>query len=312
MLTHVSSQDPSPAVAKRALVASVSLFQLAFAALCREARPTHASASATRSRLLFPQTVMTARPEVQQVWTGARGLCATACLQVRADDDGVRLQALKFLEAVILMFTASLGSHGDESGVAAGVVPLPQHSLLQPADLNRDLRIYLGASCDAPPCCASQPLTRAAPADELLACVGRQPVGPFQVVLVTTLASIARLRAPLCGEMLPPLLQLVPAQSSGSQGAQAASVRHALKHAFIHLLRSGVPEWQDRLLAAMRGMGYEDEAIAALRQSERIAAKRERSQAERCAHKRCPLCLPLHLTTVPTVHSQGCRRRRGC
>jgi hypothetical protein len=89
---------------------------------------------------------MSARPEVQQVWTGARGLCATACLQVRADDDGVRLQALKFLEAVILMFTASLGSHVDETGVAAGVSPLPQNSLLQPADLNRDLRIYLGAS----------------------------------------------------------------------------------------------------------------------------------------------------------------------
>jgi hypothetical protein len=117
--------------------------------------------------------------------------------------------------------------------------------------------------------------------DELLACVSRQPAGPFQVVLVTTLAAIARLRAPLCGEMLPPLLQMAPAQNSNAQGAQAASVRHALKQAFIHLLRSGVPEWQDRLLAAMRGMGHEDEAIAALRQSERIAAKRERSQAER-------------------------------
>ena len=134
-------------MAKRALVASVSLFQLAYAAICREVRPTlSALARATRSHLLFAQTIMSARAEVQQVWTGARGLCATACLQVRADDDGVRLQALKFLEAVILMFTASLGSHADESGVAAGVSPLPHNSLLQPADLNRDLRIYLGAS----------------------------------------------------------------------------------------------------------------------------------------------------------------------
>lgn len=89
---------------------------------------------------------MSARPELQQLWTGARGLCATACLQVRADDDGVRLQALKFLEAVILIFTASLGSHTDDTGVAMGVAPLPQQSFLQTTDLNRDLRIYLGAS----------------------------------------------------------------------------------------------------------------------------------------------------------------------
>ena len=153
-------------------------------------------------------------------------------------------------------------------------------------------------------------LILAPPADELLACVSRQPVGPFQVVMVTTLATIARLRPPLCGEMLPPLLQMVPAQNSNAQGAQAASVRHALKQAFIHLLRSGVPEWQDRLLAAMRSMGHEDEAIAALRQSERIAAKRERSQAERCAHTAVPpMCQPLRLTPVHSLTGMPSKTR---
>ena len=140
-------QDPSPAVAKRALVASVSLFRQAYSAICREVRKTLLCLS---SLLLLRhtsvhQTVISARPEIQQLWTGARGLCATACLQVRADDDGVRLQALKFLEAVILIFTGSLGSHADETGVAMGISPLPQQSFLQPSDLNRDLRIYLGA-----------------------------------------------------------------------------------------------------------------------------------------------------------------------
>jgi hypothetical protein len=102
---------------------------------------------------------------------------------------------------------------------------------------------------------------------------------------VGTLSAIARLRTPLRGEMLPPLLQMVPAPSSSfAQGAPVASLRHALKHAFIHLLRGGVPEWQEHIVAAMQGMGYEDDAATALRQGDRLAAKRERSQAERYVH----------------------------
>lgn len=86
-----------------------------------------------------------ARPELHAGWTAARALCASACLLVRAEHTGVRLQALKFLEAAVLMFTAALGANADESGVAAGVSPLHPGSFLTPPELNRDLRTYLGA-----------------------------------------------------------------------------------------------------------------------------------------------------------------------
>lgn len=131
------------------------------------------------------------------------------------------------------------------------------------------------------------------------------------MVLVATLAAIARLRAPLCGEMLPPLLQMVPAPNgSATLGTQLASLRHAFKHAFIHLLRAGVPEWQDHIVAAMRSMGYEDDAAVALRQGERMAAKRERAQAERCAREAgCVLAVPMSLKRHAVYPSL--KQRRG-
>jgi len=201
-------------------------------------------------------------PELVAGWGAARALCASACLLVRAESEGVRLQALKFLEAAVLLHTAALGAHADEAGVAEGVCPTQPNSFLSASELNRDLRTYL---------------------DELQACAARPHAGPFSVVLVSVLANLSRLRPPLCAETLPPLLQLAASLAAAATNAQTASVSHAIKMSGVQLLRSGVQgEWRDRTVAALAALGHEEAAASAMRQAER-SMKRERSQVvERC------------------------------
>jgi len=201
-------------------------------------------------------------PELLAGWGAARALCANASLLVRNESHGVRMQALKFLEAAVLLHTAALGGHADESGVAEGVHPSHANSFLSTSELNRDLRAYL---------------------DELQACAARPNSGPFMLVLVSVLGNLARLRPPLCGELLPPLLQLASAVASAPDSSQTASVIHAFKLSAVLLLRSGVQvEWRDPVVAALSALGHEEAAASALRQLER-SLKRERTQAERCA-----------------------------
>ena len=200
---------------------------------------------------------------------------------MRSEHEGVRLQALKFLEAAVLLHTAALGAHPDEAGVAAGVQPVRPHSFLSASDLNRDLRTYL---------------------DELQACTGRPHSGAFSAVLVSVLANLARQRPPLCSETLPSLLQIASAVTGATANAQTASMLHALKFSCVQLLRAGLqPEWRERVVAALGALGYEDAAASALRQFER-SLKRERALAERCAN-----CATVRLIAAPYATAQGWR-----
>jgi hypothetical protein len=247
-------------------------------ALLRDASPTVARAALLGAAILFRSALVQASQQEQfPAFTAARVLCASACLLVRSDNDGVRLQALKFIESAVLLLTAALGAHSDESGVAAGVQPLQPHSALSPAELNRDLRTYLGAR--SVPSSLRPLLTSLA--DELLACSKRRHAGPFTVVLVATYANLSRLRPPLCSELLPPLLQLASSVVSAPANAQSASVRHALKTSQLQLLRSGLQaEWQERVAASLSALGHEEAAASVLRQLER-SLKRGRAQTER-------------------------------
>jgi len=131
--------------------------------------------------------------------------------------------------------------------------------------------------------------------------VSRRHPGPFAVVLVASLGSLARLRAPLCAEMVPPLLQTAAQAAEALPSAQAASLVHALKQAFVHLLRcghAGMGEWQDRVVGALEALGHAEAATSALRQVERLA-KRERAQAERCERRATGRPLPRALTRPP-------------
>ena len=219
-------------------------------------------------------------PELVAGWNAARALCAVASLLVRAENEGVRLHALKFIETAVLLHTAALGTHADDAGVAQGVQPLKPNSLLSASELNRDLRTYLGAQTwrrlrSAP---ARSP-PRPARLDELQACASRSHSGPFSLVLVSVLATLARRRLPLSGELLPPLLAIADAAAASAPAtSQTASLSHALKGACVQLLRSGPPaEWQGRIVAALRALGHEEAASSALRQLER-SLKRERAE----------------------------------
>jgi hypothetical protein len=86
-------------------------------------------------------------------WTAARALSAEACALARsAANNGVRLQAIKFVEASALMFTAALGAPGSGGGsvaapgVADGVTPVTAfNALVPPAQLRDHLQTSLGA-----------------------------------------------------------------------------------------------------------------------------------------------------------------------
>jgi hypothetical protein len=79
-------------------------------------------------------------------WTAARALGAEACALARsAANNGVRLQAIKFVEAAALMFSAALGAPGS-GGAADGVAPVTaSNALVPPAQLHEQLQTSLGA-----------------------------------------------------------------------------------------------------------------------------------------------------------------------
>lgn len=121
-------RDADAGVVKRSLLAAVSLLRAAFIRATRDDAAT--------------------QPDTQTCWTAARALCSEACLLAsRGTSDGVRLQAIKLVEAAVMMFTAALGTEGDAAGVAAGIVPLlfSRGGFLQSFELNRNLRECLGA-----------------------------------------------------------------------------------------------------------------------------------------------------------------------
>ena len=93
------------------------------------------------------------------------------------------------------------------------------------------------------------------------------------IVLVNSLASIAKKRSGLYGRVLPVLLGLPPSCET-VKGAQVASVQHTLKNAFRSFLKSthpGAMPWLDRVVVALRAMNAGDLAEQALRQADKMS-----------------------------------------
>jgi symplekin len=100
--------------------------------------------------------------------------------------------------------------------------------------------------------------------------------------LLDSLAGIAKRRPSMFGRILPVLLSLAP-DCEPIKGGQVASVIHALKTAFLSLLKCSQPAalpWQDRLIKALQSMNAGDLADQALRQIDR-AQRAERDRASK-------------------------------
>ncbi|GAB4857346.1 hypothetical protein Ancab_015254 [Ancistrocladus abbreviatus] len=163
--------------------------------------------------------------------------------------DGRRLLALKFIEAVILVYTP------DPNGT---VEPPPQpvaegwnlvefniswirrgHPVLKVGDLSVEASQSLGLLLD-----------------QLRFPTVRSQSTSMVIILINCLSAIARRRPSFYGRILPVLLGLDPSHSA-VKTAHVYGVQHALKNSFVLCLQCTHPSatpWRDRLIGALRGM----------------------------------------------------------
>eukprot|EP00250_Pteridium_aquilinum_P033702 c611_g1_i1 orf=440-4438(-) len=235
--------DDTPAVARHAISTGSSLFRSTFEQVALQG--------------IYAGHVDT---KLQRSWGWMTTLKdAVYSASKEHSNDGVRLLAIKFIEMVILLFTP-------EPNGSIQPPPLPQksdknvfnvtwlhggHPVLDVGLLGQEASKNLSL------------LLNQLRAPEIL-----KIPGPVAVVLVNSLASIAKQRPSMYGRVLPVLLGLVPILEL-MKGAQVKSVAQALKNAFVNLLKcthSGAGPWRERVVSALRAMKEGDAAEAAISQ----------------------------------------------
>ncbi|KAH9736536.1 HEAT repeat-containing protein [Citrus sinensis] len=166
---------------------------------------------------------------------------------------GVRLLALKFVEAVILLYTpdpnGSLKPPSDEEFNISWLRGC--HPLLNVGDLSIEASEKLGLLLD-----------------QLRSPTVKSLSSLVVVVLINSLSAIARKRPPYYGRILPVLLGLDP-PTSVIEGMHISGPQHALKNALLACLKCthpGASPWRDRLAGALKEMEAGDLAENALKQ----------------------------------------------
>ncbi|XAR50837.1 hypothetical protein NMG60_11005286 [Bertholletia excelsa] len=222
----------------------------------------------------------------------------TIAFQPRSD--GTRLVALKFVEAVILLYTP------DPSG---SLEPPPYqvsegksvefniswlrggHPVLNVGDLSLEASQSLGRLLDQLRCTAAKPLSNS-----------------MMIVLINSLSSIAQKRPAFYGRILPVLLGL-DLSSSTDKGMCVFGTRHALKNAFLSCLKCshpGAAPWRDRLVGALRELktgGHTDQAYDQVSQINRSVERKDDSPANQEEK--------LSIKESDSVHSTAGRKRSG-
>lgn len=170
---------------------------------------------------------------------------------------GVRLLALKFVEAVILLYTpdpnGSLKPPSDEENLVEFNISWLRgcHPLLNVGDLSIEASEKLGLLLD-----------------QLRSPTVKSLSSLVVVVLINSLSAIARKRPPYYGRILPVLLGLDP-PTSVIEGMHISGPQHALKNALLACLKCthpGASPWRDRLVGALKEMEAGDLAESALKQ----------------------------------------------
>lgn len=170
---------------------------------------------------------------------------------------GVRLLALKFVEAVILLYTpdpnGSLKPPSDEENLVEFNISWFRgcHPLLNVGDLSIEASEKLGLLLD-----------------QLRSPTVKSLSSLVVVVLINSLSAIARKRPPYYGRILPVLLGLDP-PTSVIEGMHISGPQHALKNALLACLKCthpGASPWRDRLVGALKEMEAGDLAENALKQ----------------------------------------------
>lgn len=195
--------------------------------------------------------------------------------------DGVKLLAVKFVETTILLFTPDpnvsprppplqQSNDGKSRGFSISWI-LGGHPVLDAGLLGLEASKNLGLLLDQ---------LRSSDVTILHSSV--------VIVLVNSLASIAKKRPGLYGRVLPVLLGLAPSCEI-VKGAQVASVQHTLKNAFLAFLKCthpGAMPWRERLVVALRAMNAGDLAEQALRQADKMCRSTDRTTHEPTSDER--------------------------
>ncbi|CAK9233640.1 unnamed protein product [Sphagnum troendelagicum] len=252
-------QDTTPAVARRAITSGSNIFRTVLEQVASQG----VYASQVEKQLVDAWNLMIHFKDA--VYPAA----------FQHENDGVRLLAVKFVETTILLFTHDpngssrpLPNQQNSDGVVKGfniAWIAGGHPLLDANAMGQEASKNLGLLLN-----------------QLRAPESSTLPGPVAIVLINSLAGIAKRRPSMFGRILPVLLALAP-DCESIKGGQVASVIHTLKTAFLSLLKCSQPgalPWRDRLTKALHSMNAGEVADQALRQLDR-AQRADRDRASK-------------------------------
>ncbi|XP_052176977.1 uncharacterized protein LOC127791181 isoform X2 [Diospyros lotus] len=275
-------KDGTPAVARQAIASGIDLFRSTLVKVAIQGLYSSELDDCLESSWTW---VLKLRDEIYSI-----------AFQPR--NDGTRLLALKFVEAVILLYTpdpsgsseppSQLDSEDFEfniSWIRGG------HPVLNVGDLSIEASQNLGLLLD-----------------QLRLPTVKSLNNSMIIVLINSLSSIAKGRPAFYGRILPVLLGLDPS-SSLNKRVPVFGVHHALKNAFLSCLKCTHPSaapWRDRLVAALRAMKAGVSVEQALQQVYQINGSVEQKDDLQVTQEKKP-----SIKGDDAVHANAGRKRAG-
>ncbi|KAF6153639.1 hypothetical protein GIB67_027506 [Kingdonia uniflora] len=225
-------KDDTPAVARQAITSGTDLFRCTLEKVAiqglHSSKLDDSLKSSWISMLKFKETIYP--------------------IAFQSGSDGIRLLAVKFVEAAILLYTPDPNGSSvsppsqvsEENTVEFNISWLRGgHPVLSVGDLSNEASQSLGLLLD-----------------QLRSPRVKSLSNSIIIVLINSLSAIAKKRPAFYGRILPVLLSLDPSPSF-IKGVRVCGVHHVLKNAFLSCLRCthpGAAPWRDRLVGALKEM----------------------------------------------------------
>lgn len=231
--------DGTPAVARQAIACGIELFRSVLEKVAIQGLYSSELDSSLTSSWAW---VLTLKEKIYSI-------------AFQPGSGGTRLLALKFVQAVILLYTPDPNGSSEPPPHDGKFVEFNiswlrgGHPKLNVGDLSIEASHRLGLLLD-----------------QLRFPTVKSLSNSVIVVLINSLSAIAKQRPAFYGRILPVLLGLDPS-SSVINGMHVSAAKHALKSAFLNCLKCthpGAAPWRDRLIGALRDMeagGLADHAL---------------------------------------------------